>query len=166
MLIIKSLKTKSLEPVKQLKPGDKLPHFILNDENHQPVDISALTGRYLVLYFYLKDDTKGCVIEACSFRDSFRELVEAGAQVYGVSSDRPVTHARFRQKYQLPFSLLSDTAGELRKMLGVPSDWFGLIPGRVTYIFNPEGRLVKIFKSQISPHKHVEVALNVIQQKA
>jgi peroxiredoxin Q/BCP len=153
-------------PEKHLKPGDKLPHFILNDENHHPVDISALTGKYLVLYFYPKDDTPGCVKEACSFRDSFHELVEAGAQVYGVSSDRPDTHALFREKYKLPFSLLSDTAGELRKLLGVPSDLFGLLPGRVTYVFNPEGRLIKVFKSQLSPQKHVKEALKIIQQKA
>lgn len=151
--------------MKQLKPGDKLPHFILNDENHHPVDISALTGKYLVLYFYPKDDTPGCVKEACSFRDSFHELVEAGAQVYGVSGDRPDTHALFREKYKLPFSLLSDTAGELRKLLGVPSDLFGLLPGRVTYVFNPEGRLIKVFKSQLSPQKHVKEALKIIQQK-
>jgi len=146
----------------KLKIGDKLPHFIVNDENRQPIDISALKGQFLVLYFYPKDDTKGCIREACSFRDSFNKLLEAGALVYGVSSDRPAIHARFKAKYQLPFSLLSDTAGELRKLLGVPSDIFGLLPGRVTYIFNSEGYLIKVFKSQLSPEKHVQEALEVI----
>ncbi len=146
----------------QLKPGAKLPHFILNDENHRPVDISALTGKYLVLYFYPKDDTPGCTREACSFRDSFQDLVDAGAVVFGVSSDSPDSHARFKKKYRLPFSLLSDTNAELRKMLGVPTDLFGLLPGRVTYIFNPEGRLVHVFDSQFSPEKHVQEALQII----
>ncbi len=146
----------------KLHPGDLLPHFILNDENHQPVDIAYIKGKYLILYFYPKDDTPGCVKEACSFRDSFQDLADAGAVVYGVSSDRPDTHAQFKAKYQLPFSLLSDTSGELRKLLGVPSDLFGLLPGRVTYIFNPEGRLIHIFKSQLSPNQHVKVALKVI----
>jgi peroxiredoxin Q/BCP len=143
--------------------GDYLPHFILNNENHEPIDISALKGKFLVIYFYPKDDTPGCVKEACSFRDSFQDLVDAGAQVYGVSSDKPDTHAQFKTKHRLPFSLLSDTAGELRKLLGVPTNLFGLLPGRVTYIFDPEGRLIREFKSQISPEQHVKEALKVIQ---
>ncbi len=145
-----------------LKLGDKLPHFILNDENHRPIDISCLTGKYLILYFYMKDDTRGCVREACGFRDAFRELVDAGALVFGVNSDRPDMHLQFKTKYELPFSLLSDTNGELRKLLGVPSDLLGLLPGRVTYIFNPEGCLIKVFKSQLSPEKHVKEALKAI----
>ena len=151
---------------KKLSVGDKLPHFILNDETHQPVDISSFRGKYLVLYFYPKDDTPGCVKEACSFRDMFSELVDAGAVVYGVSSDNPDTHALFQAKYKLPFSLLSDTAGELRKLLGVPSDLFGLLPGRVTYVFDPEGKLIQEFKSQLSPEKHVMEALKTIHGSA
>ncbi len=146
----------------QLILGDKLPHFILNNENHQPIDISAITGQFLIIYFYPKDDTPGCVKEACSFRDSFQDLVDAGAVVYGVSDDNPDSHFQFKQKYKLPFSLLSDNCGELRKLLGVPTDLFGLLPGRVTYVFNPEGRLIKVFKSQLSPQKHVKEALKII----
>lgn len=146
----------------KLQIGDRLPHFIMYDENRQPIDVSSLTGRFLVLYFYPKDNTPGCVREAISFRNSFQELINAGAQVYGVSNDRPDIHAQFKTKYRLPFSLLSDTAGELRKLLRVPSDLFGLLPGRVTYVFNPEGRLIRVFKSQLSPEKHVEVALKAI----
>lgn len=148
----------------KLHPGDQLPHFILNDENHQPVNIASIKGKFLILYFYPKDDTPGCVKEACSFRDLFQDLVDAGAVVYGVSSDKPDSHAQFKAKYHLPFSLLSDTAGELRKLLCVPSDLFGLLPGRVTYIFDPNGRLVKEFKSQLSPEKHVKEALKIIRQ--
>ena len=146
----------------KLNVGDMLPHFIMNNENHEPIDISTFKGKYLVLYFYPKDDTPGCVREACSFRDSFQDLVDAGAIVYGVSNDNPESHARFRLKYKLPFSLLSDNGGELRKLLGVPTNLFGLLPGRVTYIFNPEGRLVHIFDSQLSPEKHVREALKII----
>jgi len=154
-----------LTMAEKLNVGDVLPHFIMNNENHEPVDISAYRGRYLVLYFYPKDDTPGCVREAISFRNSFREFVDAGAIVYGISSDRPDSHAQFKRKYKLPFSLLSDTAGELRKLLGVPTDLFGLIPGRVTYIFNPEGRLVHVFDSQFAPEKHVQEALSIIGKK-
>ena len=148
----------------KLQKGDQLPHFILKDENLQAINISFLKGKFLVLYFYPKDDTPGCIKEACSFRDSFQDLVDAGAVVYGVSSDKPSTHAQFKEKYRLPFSLLSDTGGELRKLLGVPTELFGLLPCRVTYIFNPEGRLVEIFKSQLSPQKHVKEALKVIRK--
>ena len=148
----------------KLQKGYQLPHFILHDENHLPINIASLKGKFLILYFYPKDDTPGCIKEACSFRDSFQDLVDAGATVYGVSSDKPSSHALFKAKYRLPFSLLSDTAGELGKLLGVPSDLFGLLPGRVTYIFDPEGRLVEVFKSQLSPQKHVKEALKVIEK--
>lgn len=165
LALILSINLTSCMTAAPLKPGDKLPHFILNDENRNPIDISSLTGKYLVLYFYPKDDTPGCTKEACSFRDSFAELVDAGAVVFGVSNDSPDSHSAFRRKYNLPFSLLSDNGGELRKLLGVPNDFFGLLPGRVTYIFNPEGRLVYTFDSQFSPGKHVQEALRIIKGK-
>lgn len=149
---------------KKLHIGDQLPHFILNDENHTPINIASIKGKYLILYFYPKDNTPGCIKEANSFRDSFQDLVEVGAIVYGVSSDKPTSHAQFKAKCNLPFSLLSDTGGELRKLLGVPSTLFGLFPGRVTYIFNPEGRLIDVYKSQLSPEQHVKVALRVIRK--
>lgn len=150
----------------KLRIGDKLPHFILNNENSQPVNISSIKGNYLVLYFYPKDDTPGCVKEACSFRDAFQDLTDAGAVVYGVSSDKPNSHAEFKKKYRLPYSLLSDTGGELRKLMGVPTDLFGLLPGRVTYIFDKEGKLIEVFKSQLSPEKHVQEALKIIRKSA
>jgi peroxiredoxin Q/BCP len=162
ILIILTINTSVSMAANQIKPGDKLPHFIMKNEKYLPVDISMLTGKFLVLYFYPKDDTSGCTKEAITFRDSYQKLVDAGAVVYGVSSDRPDSHAKFKEKCSLPFSLLSDTNGELRKLLGVPTDLFGLIPGRVTYVFNPEGRLLHVFDAQFSPEKHVEEALKVI----
>ena len=137
----------------------------MNDENHQPVDISAVTGKFLVIYFYPKDDTSGCIQEACSFRDSYQDFVDNGALVYGVSSDKPDSHAQFKRKYHLPFSLLSDNGGELRKLLGVPADLFGLLPGRVTYIFSPEGRLLRVFESRLFPKNHVKEAMKIISGK-
>lgn len=148
---------------RKLNVGDHLPHFIMNNENHEPIDISSFTGRYLILFFYPKDDTPGCVKEACSFRDSFKDLEDAGAIVFGVSADTPDSHMQFKSKFKLPFPLLSDTGNELRKLLGVPFDLFGLLPGRVTYIFDPEGRLIHMFKSQLAPEKHVKEALKIIR---
>ena len=145
--------------------GAVAPEFTLADQNGEQRSLSSFKGRWVLMYFYPKDDTPGCVREAISFRNSFREFVDAGAIVYGISSDRPDSHAQFKRKYKLPFSLLSDTAGELRKLLGVPTDLFGLIPGRVTYIFNPEGRLVHVFDSQFAPEKHVQEALSIIVKK-
>ena len=147
----------------KLQIGDQLPHFILKDESYQPINISFRMGKFLVLYFYPKDDTPGCIKEACSFRDSFQDFIDAGAFVYGISSDNPTSHALFKAKYHLPFSLLSDTGGELRKLLGVPTVLFGLFPGRSTYIFDPEGQLVKVFNSQLSPERHVKEALKAIE---
>ncbi|MFA5329601.1 MAG: peroxiredoxin [Prolixibacteraceae bacterium] len=164
-LFFLTLNTQTAMSENELKPGDKIPHFVMNDESHNPVDISSFTGKYMVLYFYPKDDTPGCTKEACSFRDSYDVLVDAGAVVFGVSSDNPDSHFRFKQKYHLPFSLLSDTDGELRKLFGVPTNMFGLIPGRVTYIFNPEGKLIDVFDSQFSPEKHVAEALKIIKGK-
>lgn len=162
LILILIVKTTTLMSATQLKVGDRLPHFVMNDEKHQPVDISKLTGKFLILYFYPKDDTPGCTKEACTFRDSYSQLVDAGAEVYGISSDSPDSHARFREKHRLPFSLLADTNGEFRKLLNVPTDFFDLLPGRVTYIFNPEGILVHVFDSQFSPGKHVAEALKII----
>lgn len=149
---------------KKLIVGDLLPHFIMNNENHEPVDISTFKGKYLILFFYPKDDTPGCTKEACSFRDAYQDLEDAGALVFGISGDNPDSHQKFKTKYDLPFALLSDTGNELRKLLGVPFDLFGLLPGRVTYVFNPEGRLINVFKSQLSPEKHVKEALKIIQE--
>jgi len=148
--------------LKKLIVGDRLPHFIMNDENHVPVDISSFTGKYLILFFYPKDETPGCIKEACSFRDSYKDLEEAGAIVFGISGDNPDSHIRFKTKHKLPFSLLSDTGNELRHLLGVPFDLFGLIPGRVTYIFDSEAYLIHVFKSQIAPEKHVKEMLRII----
>ncbi len=150
---------------KRIVIGNRLPHFIMNNENREPVDISSFTGKYLILFFYPKDDTPGCIKEACGFRDLYSKLEESDALVFGVSSDRPQSHWQFKSKYKLPFTLLSDTNDEFRQLLGVPSSLFGLLPGRVTYVFNPEGRLIHVYKSQLSPKKHVKEALKVILGK-
>lgn len=149
-------------PKKSLEIGDSLPHFIISDENHLLIDLSQIRGKYLVVYFYPKDDTPGCIIEALCFRDAYEKLVDNGILVFGVSSDTPDSHLKFKQKYELPFSLLADTNNELRNLMGVPSNLFGLIPGRVTYLFNPEGVLVHVVNSQLSPAKHVKEILRFI----
>ena len=118
----------------------------------------ALQERAVVLYFYPKDDTPGCTAEACSFRDAYQDFKDAGAEVVGVSSDSGKRHQAFASKHRLPFTLLSDTGGELRKTYGVPKT-LGLIPGRVTYVIDRSGTVRHVFNSQLNATKHVSEAL-------
>lgn len=143
--------------------GDRVPDFTLPDQNGQPVRLSDLLGeRAVVLYFYPKDDTPGCTAEACSFRDSYTVFKDAGAEVVGISSDSAESHQQFAAKYHLPFVLLSDADGALRKRFGVPTS-FGLFPGRVTYILDKDGIVRHIFSSQIQVEKHVTEALKTLE---
>ncbi|EFH87632.1 alkyl hydroperoxide reductase/ Thiol specific antioxidant/ Mal allergen [Ktedonobacter racemifer DSM 44963] len=105
----------------------------------------------------------GCTAEACSFRDSYEVFQEAGAEVIGVSSDSSEAHDRFAKKNNLPFILVSDEGGALRKRYGVPST-LGLLPGRVTYIIDKQGVVRHIFSSQFAPQKHVDEALKILKQ--
>ena len=150
---------------KSLQEGDKVPAFSLPDENGKMFDIHEVLGEHiLVIYFYPKDDTPGCTTEACTFRDHFEDLTDAGAVVIGISSDSPQSHKRFKEKYQLPFTLLSDQDKKVRDLFGVPSTLMGLLPGRVTYIIDRDGVIKHVFNSQLNAAEHVEVAQNIIKQ--
>jgi thioredoxin-dependent peroxiredoxin len=141
--------------------GSAAPDFELPDQSGAPVKLSGLRGRNVVLFFYPKDDTTGCTIEAGRFRDDIEKFTAAGAEVIGVSDDSSESHARFRAKYQLPFALLSDKGGRVRKLYGVKKT-FGVIPGRVTFVIDPEGIVRHVFSSQSKPAKHVEEALAIL----
>ena len=148
---------------KSVQVGDRAPDFTLPNQSGEPVRLSDFLGKTdIVLYFYPKDDTSGCTTEACSFRDSYEVFKEAGAEVIGVSSDSAESHQRFAAKNRLPFILLSDADGALRKRYGVPTT-FGLLPGRVTYIIDKQGVVRNIFSSQFTPEKHISEALKTLQ---
>jgi peroxiredoxin Q/BCP len=147
-----------------MKIGDKLKPFSLQNENGEIVNIDANFGQPLVIYFYPKDDTPGCTKEACAFRDSFEEFTNAGVTVFGVSADSPKSHLAFKEKYRLPFSLLTDRGNQLRKTWNVPSSLFGLLPGRVTYIFDKKGILLHLFNSQLRAEQHITEALAILQK--
>ena len=147
-----------------MKIGDKLKPFSLQNENGEIVNIDANFGQPLVIYFYPKDDTPGCTKEACAFRDSFEEFTNAGVTVFGVSADSPKSHLAFKEKYRLPFSLLTDRGNQLRKTWNVPSSLFGLLPGRVTYIFDKKGILLHLFNSQLRAEQHITEALTILQK--
>jgi thioredoxin-dependent peroxiredoxin len=143
--------------------GDHAPDFTLPDQTGKPIRLSNLLREHaVVLYFYPKDETQGCTAEACSFRDSYEVFKEAGAEVVGVSSDSVESHESFAAHHRLPFVLLSDEGGALRKLYGVPTT-MGMFPGRVTYIIDRDGIVRHIFSSQIQFNRHVIEALNTIQ---
>lgn len=149
----------------KIKTGDKIPSFVLPDQNGQKVDIDNLIGKSnLVIYFYPKDDTPGCTAEACSFRDQFADFDDAGANVIGISSDSVKKHKQFAEKHNLPFTLLSDVNKKVRKAFGVPSDMLGLLPGRVTYIVDKKGVVKHVFNSQFNATKHVGEAIKILKQ--
>ncbi|NCA86220.1 MAG: peroxiredoxin [Clostridia bacterium] len=144
--------------------GSSLPPFRLPDQDGKMIDSTQLVGeRPLVLYFYPKDDTPGCTAQACSFRDTYQDFLNAGAQVVGVSSDDSSSHKAFAEKHRLPFTLLSDTDGKLRQEMGVPSDLLGLLPGRVTYVIDRHGIVRHIFKSQLNVKRHISESLAALE---
>ena len=147
-----------------IQAGDKAPDFTLPAQSGEPVRLSDRFGeRAVVLYFYPKDDTPGCTAEACAFRDSHEVFAEAGAEVIGVSSDSAGRHATFAGRHNLPFTLLSDQGGRVRKSYGVPA-LLGLIPGRVTYVIDREGEVRHVFNSMTNIGQHVGDALEVVRR--
>lgn len=149
---------------KTVKTGDKAPDFSLPSQTGVRVRLSDFFGqKCVILYFYPKDDTYGCIAESCEFRDHYEIFKEKGAEVIGISSDSPESHVRFSQKYKLPFTLLSDEKNEVRRLFGVPST-MGVIPGRVTYVIDTSGVVRHVFNSQFNPKSHVDQALAIIRE--
>ena len=147
----------------KVQVGDMAPDFTLPSLTGKPVSLASFIGQKdIVLYFYPKDNTPGCTAEACAFRDSYAVFKDAGAEVIGVSSDSEQSHQRFASVHRLPFILLSDVGGKVRRLYGVPST-FGLLPGRVTYIIDKRGIVRHIFSAAFAPQKHVDEALKVLQ---
>ncbi len=146
-----------------IKVGDTAPDFTLPNQAGETVTLSGFRGqRAVVLYFYPKDDTPGCTVESCSFRDSYENFVAAGAEVIGISSDSTDSHKAFAQKHNLPFTLVSDRGSAVRQAYGVPAT-LGLLPGRVTYIIDKDGQVRHIFNSQFNPKGHVEQAMGILK---
>lgn len=150
--------------MKKLNVGDKVPPVILNNQYGESINIDQYFGqKNLVIYFYPKDDTPGCTAEACSFRDAYEEFADNNCEVIGISSDDEESHKNFALKHSLSFTLLSDPGNRTRNKFGVPSNLFGLIPGRVTYIIDKQGIIRNIFNSQLHAEKHISNALEILQ---
>jgi peroxiredoxin Q/BCP len=145
-----------------IQVGDPAPDFTLPSPAGESITLGQFKGQKpVVLYFYPKDDTPGCTVESCAFRDSYEAFTDAGAEVIGISSDSPSSHAQFAAKHNLPFTLVSDEGSKTRQAYGVPST-LGLLPGRVTYVIDRDGVVRHVFNSQFNPKAHVKEALTVL----
>jgi peroxiredoxin Q/BCP len=146
-----------------VKAGDQAPPFRLPRAGGSSVGLEDFLGkRNLVVYFYPKDFTSGCTKEACSFRDSYEVFKKQGAEVIGISSDSEDSHESFAKTHRLPFILLSDRDGSVRKAYGVKST-LGIVPGRVTFIIDKNGIIRHMFSSQARPEAHIAEALRIVK---
>ena len=143
--------------------GDRAPVVALTDQNGIERRSDQLNGRWLVLFFYPKDDTPGCTAEVCAFRDGYDDFAALGAEVWGVSGDDAVSHQRFATRHGLPFPLLVDRGNALRKAFAVPSV-LGLLPGRVTYVIDPNGVVRHSFNNLLDGAAHRREALAVLRR--
>lgn len=146
-----------------IKVGDTLPNFSAKDTNGNVFDSKDYLGKQpLVIYFYPKDDTPGCTLQACSFRDNYQDFKDLGAEVIGISSDSVQSHIKFKSKFNLPFILLSDSDKKLRKLFGVQNSLF-VIPGRETFVIDKNGIILMVFNS-MSSEIHITKALSVLKK--
>jgi thioredoxin-dependent peroxiredoxin len=148
----------------KLKKGNKAPDFALPNEKGKLISLSSFKDKWVLLYFYPKDDTPGCTKEACAIRDDYSKFKRVGAKVLGVSVDSPKSHSKFKDKYDLPFALLSDENKEVVKLYGVwkkkkfmGKEFMGT--ERVSFLINPKGKISKIYE-KVVPEIH---ALEVIE---
>ena len=149
-----------------LSVGEKAPDFNLPDENGDNHSLNNYAGQYVLLYFYPKDDTPGCTMEACNFRDDYSQYEEANVVILGVSPDTPASHKKFQAKYELPFTLLADEnhqVCDLYKVWGLKKSFGKEYEGvhRSTYLIDPEGLIQEVFQ-KVSPAKHSAQVLEII----
>jgi thioredoxin-dependent peroxiredoxin len=146
--------------------GQAAPDFTAPRTGGGVFRLSDLKGKSaVVLFFYPKDETPGCTAEACAFRDSYEIFVGAGAEVVGVSGDSVESHERFADNHELPFVLISDKGGAIRRLYGVKAT-LGIWPGRVTFVVDKEGIVRHVFSSQTDAVRHVEESLRTVTSVA
>ncbi|WP_436516190.1 peroxiredoxin [Ekhidna sp. To15] len=147
-----------------LNKGELIPDISLKDKEGKMISLSDYIGSPLVVYFYPKDNTSVCTAQACGFRDHYEDFQQAGAEVIGISSDSTKSHKAVSEKRKLPFMLLSDQKKLALKAFKVPSSLFGLLPGRVTFIFDKTGKLVHSFRADFKADVHIKEALKVLKK--
>jgi peroxiredoxin Q/BCP len=141
-----------------LKIGRKAPAFSLPNQDEKPETLKGVLGKWVVLYFYPKDDTPGCTKEACAIADVYKDFKRQGVVVFGVSKDTPKSHKKFAEKYSLPFTLLSDPTMEMMAKYGAFAEkkMYGKVvrgTNRITYIINPEGKIARAYEN-VDPASH------------
>jgi thioredoxin-dependent peroxiredoxin len=156
------------KPIMPIQSGEYAPNFTLQDENGALRSLSDYRGKPVVLYFYPKDDTPGCTKEACGFRDDYSQYKQAGVEILGVSPDSPKSHTKFKNKFDLPFTLLADTdhavsdaygVWGLKKMMG--REYEGIY--RTTFLLGPDGRILRVFEN-VKPANHSEEILAALAE--
>ncbi|MFP4488112.1 MAG: peroxiredoxin [Bacteroidales bacterium] len=146
----------------KIQVGDRIPEFSLKDQDSNLFDIRDYLGnKKLVIYFYPKDGSLTCTRQACFFRDMSDVFEETATMIIGISQQSAESHKLFAKANNLNFTLLSDPDNAVRKLFGVSSKLFGLIPGRVTYVVDKSGRVVYMIDSQTDAQKHVDEALRI-----
>jgi peroxiredoxin Q/BCP len=142
--------------------GSVAPGFSLPDQSGAVRRLDEWRGRWVVLYFYPKDDTPGCTSEACAFRDDLAGLTALGAQVVGVSVDDTASHKAFAEKYGLPFPLLADTTAEVARQYGALSNWLGFkMAKRYTFLVDPAGVIAKVYLSVDTSRHSAEIVADL-----
>ena len=147
-----------------IKLNEKCPDFEISNQKGETFSQKHLIGKISVLFFYPKNFTPGCTKEACSFRDNYSEFKELGCQVVGISGDDPLSHQKFQEKFNLPYQTYADLKNKFRKSLVLPGNLFGLIPGRVTLIFDQKAVLKGSFVSQLNTQGHIDFALSKVKE--
>lgn len=146
--------------------GTLAPDFELQDQDGKLVRLSAFRGEHnVVLFFYPKDNTRICTLEVCAFRDAHPAMTDQDAVVFGISSDAVGSHRSFSDRWQLPYRLLSDPDGVVRKLFNV-NKTLGLFPGRVTYIIDREGIIRGAVNDPLSASRHVREALSALSAQS
>lgn len=142
--------------------GDSLPEFSLKNQDGKLVHSQDWIGAPVVVYFYPGDFTPICTAQACSFRNQFNDFEGHKVRVIGISHDDVASHKKFAAQHQLPFDLLSDPKNSVRNLFEVPSGPFGLLSGRVTYVFDAKGKLAFHYKADLRAKEHVKKALKAV----
>lgn len=146
--------------------GDIAPAFNLTDQNGDEFYLKDIIGKErVIIYFYPKDETPGCVAEACGFRDNFQEFENLNSRIIGISKDNVRSHAKFAKNHNLPYVLLSDPNKVVVKLYGVESSLLGLLPGRKTFVIDKKGIVTHIFDYQFKAKQHVADALKALSNE-
>ena len=148
-----------------LRVGNKFPDFKLSDDNEEIYHLyKDGNTSFLVLYFYPKDETPGCTKQACYFKDYYDDFKEIDCEIIGISSDNETSHRSFKTNHNLPFKLLCDQDSKLRKEIQLPKDFFGLSPGRITFLLNSKNEILFIHRSSLKMKSHIKKVLDFLNE--